>query len=242
MVFVTRQAKVDFWSEILKMAAMSLSREKNPHQTQPLRRQQKKIAQNREFGLHFVPAWLGWSVLLIVILVFSRLLPHIPNVTATAAVGLFSIRIFKQRILRYFIPLLGMVLSDILISGAPLGLHSTSVFVYAALALIIFVNEKNLQNWDRSAETKNKLGKFSSLIVPWLSSSLIFFVVSNFAVWSVDQMYPKTVAGLFQCFAMAIPFYWTQLGGDFLYIFSLFGLFEFIRALNHSRSAAAPQE
>ncbi len=210
------------------MAAMSKGNDLN----------REKLKKSIEGALIPSSMILVYSMLLIGILVLSRIMPHIPNVTATAAVSLLAIRIFKYRFLRYLVPLLGMIFSDLLLSG----MHSTSIFVYAAIVLIIYANENSLKNWDSFTEGKIKLQKFASLIVPWLSASLIFFVVSNLAVWSMDQMYPKTVAGLFQCFAMAIPFYWTQMGGDFLYIFSLFGIFEFIRALNQSRSDAAPQE
>jgi hypothetical protein len=38
-----------------------------------------------------------------------------------------------------------------------------------------------------------------------------FFVLSNYAVWLMGNMYPRTVGGLFACYAAAIPFYRNDL-------------------------------
>ncbi|MGI9103020.1 MAG: DUF6580 family putative transport protein [Terriglobales bacterium] len=40
--------------------------------------------------------------------------------------------------------------------------------------------------------------------------SVGFFVVSNFAVWLVWNMYPHTLGGLATCYAAALPFYRNQ--------------------------------
>ena len=40
-----------------------------------------------------------------------------------------------------------------------------------------------------------------------LGSALLFFVVSNFGTWALGAIYPKTWAGLAECYAMAIPFF-----------------------------------
>src|SRR5579863_642654 len=40
-----------------------------------------------------------------------------------------------------------------------------------------------------------------------LIGSVSFFLVSNFAVWMVWQMYPKTLGGLMTCYVAALPFF-----------------------------------
>ena len=50
-----------------------------------------------------------------------------------------------------------------------------------------------------------------------------FFLLSNFAVW-MGGMYAHTLAGLAQCFAMAVPFYRNDLASTALTVTALFGL------------------
>ena len=40
-----------------------------------------------------------------------------------------------------------------------------------------------------------------------LGSAVLFFVVSNFGTWVFGATYPKTWAGLAECYVMAIPFF-----------------------------------
>ena len=56
-----------------------------------------------------------------------------------------------------------------------------------------------------------------------LSSSLLFFATTNFAVWAFSGMYPKDVAGLVQCFVLALPFLHNSIAGDVFWATVLFG-------------------
>jgi hypothetical protein len=64
---------------------------------------------------------------------------------------------------------------------------------------------------------------------PWqigaaaLSGSIMFFVVTNFAVWAMDDMYPHTGAGLAICYTAALPFFRNALAGDLFFTAVLFG-------------------
>jgi len=58
-----------------------------------------------------------------------------------------------------------------------------------------------------------------------LLSSLIFFVVSNFAVWaSYRTLYPATLQGLTNCYAAAVPFFRHTLAADLVFTAIFFGL------------------
>jgi hypothetical protein len=50
-----------------------------------------------------------------------------------------------------------------------------------------------------------------------LASSVSFFLVSNFAVWAVWTMYPKTFAGLMASYVAAIPFFQKGIASDLLF-------------------------
>lgn len=57
-----------------------------------------------------------------------------------------------------------------------------------------------------------------------LSASVSFFVISNFSVWAVWNMYPKTLGGLVECYVAAVPFFRNTLAGDLFFSAVLFGI------------------
>ena len=46
-----------------------------------------------------------------------------------------------------------------------------------------------------------------------LAGSVLFFLVTNFAMWAGGQIYPLTATGLAACFVAAIPFFRNSLAG-----------------------------
>lgn len=57
-----------------------------------------------------------------------------------------------------------------------------------------------------------------------LTSSLAFFVASNFGVWAAYTMYPKTFGGLTACYAAGIPFYQHRIIGDLMFTVVFFAI------------------
>ena len=57
-----------------------------------------------------------------------------------------------------------------------------------------------------------------------LVGSVSFFVVSNFAVWAVWNMYPKTLGGLGACYVAAVPFFRNAVVSDLLFAAAFFGI------------------
>jgi hypothetical protein len=55
-----------------------------------------------------------------------------------------------------------------------------------------------------------------------LASAVTFFLVSNFSVWVFGTMYPKTFAGLIQCYTLAIPFFRGTFASDLIFTPVLF--------------------
>ena len=62
-----------------------------------------------------------------------------------------------------------------------------------------------------------------------LSASVSFFLVSNFAVWLVWNMYPKTLAGLMQCYAIGLPYFRRSVLGDLVFTAAFFGIAALLR-------------
>ena len=58
-----------------------------------------------------------------------------------------------------------------------------------------------------------------------LAASIVFFLVTNFAVWMMGSLYPMTFQGLVTCYVAAIPFFHWTLLGDAFFATVLFGGF-----------------
>lgn len=74
-----------------------------------------------------------------------------------------------------------------------------------------------------------------------LATAFSFFLVSNFAVWAVWEMYPKTLDGLMTSYLMGLPFFRRDLIGDVLFTAVFFGIGALagVLAARRAESAAA---
>ncbi len=142
---------------------------------------------------------------MVALVAMSRLIPHWPNFTPVMAVALVGGSLFASKLRSVAIPLAAMVLSDIAL-GAVFGfgyaLHSTQLVVYSmVIALSLFGSA--IRSW-RPAALAFGGGSISAIA---------FFLVTNFAVWFSDGMYPLTLEGLIACYGAGLAFY--RDGGNF---------------------------
>jgi hypothetical protein len=72
-----------------------------------------------------------------------------------------------------------------------------------------------------------------------LATSVSFFLVSNFAVWAVWTMYPKTWEGLLMSYTAAIPFFRWAPVGDLLFTAVFFGTAALLEARSHAHTRTA---
>ena len=142
-----------------------------------------------------------------------RLLPHYPNFTPMSAMALFGGAYFTNKKLAFIIPFAAMFLSDLF-----LGFHPTMLAVYLSFALIVVIGFSLRQR-----------KKVLNVALAALSSSILFFVITNFAVWLTGEMYPLTVTGLAECYTAAIPFFQNNVLGDLIYTGIFFSVFELAR-------------
>ena len=70
-----------------------------------------------------------------------------------------------------------------------------------------------------------------------LAASVSFFLVSNFAVWLVWNMYPKTVAGLVQCYIVGLPYFRRSVLGDLVFTAAFFAIPAVIASLRRAETA-----
>jgi len=155
------------------------------------------------------------TILLIVIGVFSRLAPHPANVTAVGALAVFSgTRYGKTKAL-------GITVGTMLLSDVVLGFHAVMWATYGGFALSVLLANLFLR--------KHSVARIAGVT---LASSVLFYLVTNFAVWFVPgSMYPGTPAGLLDSYIMALPFFRNSLIGDFSYVAIFFGSYALVKAM-----------
>ena len=77
-------------------------------------------------------------------------------------------------------------------------------------------------------------GMFAPAIITY---SLLFYVVTNFAVWAFSGMYSHDMSGLVQCYAMALPFLKYTVACDLLWAGGLFGAAWLVQRRSANRAA-----
>ena len=65
-----------------------------------------------------------------------------------------------------------------------------------------------------------------------LSAPLIFFIISNFGVWALGDLYSKDLNGLFQCYIIALPFLKNSYAGTIIFMLAYFLILQFINFSN----------
>lgn len=145
----------------------------------------------------------------------SRLLPHPPNFAPIAAMALFGGAYLRERWQALAVPLGAMAVSDVILGG-----HALLPLVYGCFALTVGIGM-----FLRSRKTVAYIAGAA------LSSSLLFFIVTNFGVWAVGSLYPKTLAGLGAAYVAALPFFRNTIAGDLFYTAILFGGFGILERL-----------
>ena len=163
------------------------------------------------------PPAMEWLLVicLVGLVVAARLIPHAPNFTPIVAAALFAGTVFRSRSLAVALPIAAMLLSDLVI-----GLEDWRIraVVYAALVLPVC-----LGLWGR------RFRPIVALLPLAVSSSLLFFAASNFAVWAFSGMYSLDFGGLVHCYVAALPFLQNTVLGDVAWTAALFGSWWLVR-------------
>tara|TARA_Y100001978_G_C23647877_1_gene411780 strand:+ start:232 stop:828 length:597 start_codon:yes stop_codon:yes gene_type:complete len=142
------------------------------------------------------------------LIAMSRIIPHPPNFTPVIAMAVFMPYLTRDLYSAIALPLAAMFVSDLYI-----GWHSSMFWVYGSISLCTIM----------SRYTLSIKRKYVHLGVNAVASSILFFVVTNFAVWMAGTIYPLTFEGLLNCYTMALPFFTNTLVGTIFYT-SLLGL------------------
>jgi hypothetical protein len=164
------------------------------------------------------------ALAMIALAALSRLLPHPPNFTPIAAIGLFGAAYMQRRWLAFAVPFAALFLSDLLLNNLVYAQFYdgfqwfTSFWLYLAFGLVIGMGQWLLRRQVSPGR----------VITASLLASAVFFLVSNLFTWLGSPIYPQTPAGLLSCYVAAIPFFGNTLLGDLLYSGVLFGGYAWI--------------
>ena len=141
---------------------------------------------------------------LILILALSRLMPHPDNFTPIIALAIMSSYFFRNVNFSYVVMLFSMLLADFFI-----GFYSHMLFVYLSLFLIVLIFFKI-----------SKKMNYKNLFIFSFFGSAIFFLISNFGVWLVGNLYERNINGLIECYFMAIPFFKNTIISTLIFSYS----------------------
>jgi hypothetical protein len=155
------------------------------------------------------------AYLFVIFAVLARMpfMPHPWNFTPVAAALLyFGARGSRRQL---WVPFALMAASDVILTkfvySYPLGWDQLVVWAWYAAILLLGARLRENTTWLRIGGAA-------------LTSSVSFFVITNFAVWAFGTMYQKTLSGLMTCYAAGLPFFRRGLAGDLLFTAVMFGL------------------
>lgn len=167
------------------------------------------------------------SYFVIISLIFfaslTRIIPHMPNFTPIGAIALFGGAYLNNKYHAFLIPIASLWISDLVLNNFIYNFYTEFTWFYpgflwqyASFIIIIMIGYFFLKKLN-----------FKNVFSATVTSSFIFFIVTNFGVWISGTMYTMDLNGLIMCYVMALPFYKGTILGFMCYSAFLFGLLEF---------------
>lgn len=152
---------------------------------------------------------LPFVVVIAVIATLLRIVPHQPNMAALGGLCLIS-GLYAPGLLALAIPLTVIVVSD-----AVIGFYSPSIMaaVYISYILMIAIGAASRHlTRNRPAAWRGVAGLIGAGL-----GSVVFFLLTNAAVWQWGSMYQPTFQGLLQSYINGLPFFRNSLTSDLAY-------------------------
>lgn len=134
--------------------------------------------------------------------------PHIWNFTAVGALAIFSGAQFTDKRLALAMPLAAMAISDLFI-GNGFDAVVYSGFIAMVVCGMLISKRQNISKF------------FLGNIV----GAVIFFLITNFALFYPVSMYPHNMSGIVASYVAGFPFLNNMLAGNLIYGTVLFGSF-----------------
>ena len=136
------------------------------------------------------------SIGIFIALAASRFVPHPPNFTSLLALSFYVPALLGVR----YLPAL---IASFLITDLFIGVHSVMIFTWGSVLLI-------------GLFSKFFLSSIYTRILGALCGAMLFYLVTNFGVWSMGS-YGYSFEGLLLCYTVAIPFLAYSLISTFVF-------------------------
>ena len=156
---------------------------------------------------------------LCLLIFMTRLVPHTANFSPVFALALFVGYLSRDWRLG-FLPLLALFASDLF-----LGFYQPGVMFSVYLTLILTI---------LAGQYLKKSYSYSLAINISLLSAILFFALTNWAVWFFGTWYASDITGLQQSYLLAIPFFKNTLLSNFVYSAFFFGAYQIY--LSHQKN------
>jgi hypothetical protein len=140
------------------------------------------------------------------------------------AIALFSGMIIRQKDQSFLLPLLALLVSDAVIQV----LYARGLFPYAGFYQGQWINylvllTATLVGWVMKGR------KYSRLLTGAVAAPTLFFLVSNFLVWSGAQVtYTRDFSGLMNCYEAGLPFYRNSLVATLVFLPLILGSYNYL--------------
>jgi hypothetical protein len=166
------------------------------------------------------------ALILIALGVMARVVPHPANFAPVGAIALFGGAVFGSRRAAMLVPLAAMFAGDTILElTTGYGYHALMPAVYGSYALIAVLGML-IRHRRRSPVV---VGAAS------LASSTIFFLVTNLAMWTISEVFPRTFEGLGACYLAGIPYFGRTMLSDLIFAAVFFGVHAFASDLTVAR-------
>lgn len=161
---------------------------------------------------------LAFSIVLTVLSVILRLVVHVPNFSPVLGFALYAGLQFKSWTGRLLVPLFALFLGDLILSDGDLSFvfHGTFMYVWGSVLLVSLLGVYSESALKMPFWLKGAMSSFVAAV--------LFFLITNFAVWHLSHDYPPTFRGLIQCYALGLPFFNNTLTSTGLFLFTFEGL------------------
>lgn len=173
---------------------------------------------------------LRFGVLVAIILVATSfrflavIAPTLSNFSPVGTIALFGGAYFTKKQWAFIVPFAALWLSNLVLNNVfykqwyptfSFGFDAGTFFSFALVVAVGIVCLKKVN--------------VTNLLAANLLGTVVFFLVSNFLVWTGGKMYPQTFDGLVTCFTMGLPFLKNTLMSNLLFSALMFGAFEYAK-------------
>jgi hypothetical protein len=129
--------------------------------------------------------------------------------TPTAAAAIFAGYYFSRVAIAAMVPVAILAVSDMILPAY----DSKAVLLITYASMIVPIWLGRLLRGDSSG-----IATAWKLALCGFIPATLFFIASNFAVWAFKSNYERSLQGVIECYAAALPFYRWMLAGDIFYM------------------------